>query len=121
MITELTTEAVAVEVPDYPKHLCPYLGSIRNSLMYWSGNKLQEQPLSEGNWEILGRAASITETQAAEIVERWNIDDGCDPYIWADYLSAYGDCLATAVESFQSLLKSKNLNPESVIILTKKQ
>lgn len=99
MITVLSDKAIAIHVPDYPKHLCPYIGDIRNSLMYWGGHdlqELQEQPLPDGNWEILGRPEEMNVEQCAMVMG----DDERSLYL---------------------LLVEKKLDDKSIIILIKKQ
>jgi hypothetical protein len=132
MVTVLNDKAIAVEIP--PE------GNIDNSYLwgsthqYWVKYTTMPQPgkfktneikLPAGYWEIVGRPESITEEQAKQVVEAvkdWKT------VIYYDYEAPgldYRDIVETAydaaLESFRSLLKSKSVDPEKVIILIKQQ
>jgi hypothetical protein len=113
MVTVLNDKAIAVEAPEYAHNFIVDQGSI-----YWRPWDL-DQPikLPAGNWEIIAKASELNEEQWKEIVEWFSIlgDTGYQDY-GKEYLS-YG--FKTATESGQSLLKSKNVPIDRVIILIK--
>jgi hypothetical protein len=128
MIHTLTESAKAIDVSEDAKDFATHELNGYTKLVFSS---VSQDPLKcggdmiyvgQGNWEILGKPASITNTDWFKIVDKFNNGsyrdyehknfDSCD-----EYLPMY----LTAQESGQSLLKSKNVNPESVIILIKKQ
>lgn len=123
MIHNLTDNSIAVDVPeDAYGFQIPYnLSILGYQLPPLRANFSIDIP--EGNWEILGRPEEMEEEQAQKIIEEpklgyyKNYEDkrAYDEFIWLDIF-----IIRTAIKSFQSLLKSKNLNPESVIILIKK-
>jgi hypothetical protein len=124
MIHTLTDKAIAVEVkPDWTKF---YVWGAGGKLQYFEGDHpiFGIIDLPEGNWQILGRPASITLEQAKEIIpfhlgESGKYDAGYWDYDKMDVSCDYMVNANSALSSFQSLLKSKNISPDKVIILIK--
>lgn len=117
MITELNEKAIAVEVPEGAHTFS--IGFATGRLCYSpKGSAINTiyTDLPPGNWSILGRPNELSEEQWKKVVTAektfgypsyGQIPNGS--YQW----------FAKPSESGQSLLKSKNVNPESVIILIK--
>lgn len=74
-----------------------------------------QKPL-EGKWKILGKSSELTEDQWREVVEKIMPFGRVER--WKDYEFTESG-FYTAIESGQSLLKSKNLEPETTLILIK--
>lgn len=112
-ITVLNEKAIAVNIPEYQFHL---LGS---RLFYKEpmDRHFEHVVLPSGQWSLLGRPKEITEEQWKGIVDTYP-DDGCGGFAYMDYTSCVNG-FETAKESGLDLLKSKGLNPESIIILIK--
>ena len=137
MVTQLTVNSIAVEVeataynfkiPESLSILWYQLPPLRGYLPI---------DLPEGSWQILGRSEQITEEQADQIVGRRyglpfldeEMKKGTPYYFnyeaplfippnWEKIVD-YSTTIKTALESFESLLKSKNISPDNVIILIK--
>jgi hypothetical protein len=118
MIHELNSRAIAVDVPE---------NSHGFKLAYYSGvtylwylvpplRGYSSKELPEGDWQILGKASELTEEQAAGVVKK-DEDGYWINYNWKSWHSNSTE--DTALESFQSLLASKNIDPLKVIILIK--
>lgn len=119
MITELTSKAIAVTIPEDANIETAFIASERYSptLVYKTKTSLTSVHISLplGNWQILDRADWLEEDQWKGIV-------AYIPYgnlqRWRDYSGNESFCLS-ATESGLSLLKSKGLNPDTTLILIK--
>jgi hypothetical protein len=125
-MAQLTENSISIEVPEGATGFSIWeatmslMGYKKGDLFfgYVLGKDISDNiKIPKGNWAILGRPASITETQWKQIVEWFSIlgDTGYQDY-GKEYLS-YG--FKTATESGFSLLKSKNVDPSKIIILIK--
>lgn len=113
MTTKLPNGYEAVVVPDGATEFFFWNEKLCTNETY-SGIFIKPIP---GNYTIIAKASEIKEEQAREIVEGYGIDNG-----WRNYLvgSQYEELLKkTALESFHSLLKSKNLEAEATLIIKK--
>lgn len=134
MIHKLNDISIAVEVPEGSWNFQLYEELLTKCIGYLHSFKEGKAKQSfiyipAGNWEILGRPASITEEQAKGIIEQ--LDNKFQiryqdyylkektKYTWEKELKKMG--FVKALSSFESLLTSKNVPKESVIILIKKQ
>lgn len=123
-ITVLNEKAIAVHVTETANNFSIY----EQELMFTDKKPDDPYPLGlddldgidlpPGSWQILGRPEEITEEQWKGIVDTYP-DDGCGGFAYMDYTSCVNG-FETAKESGLDLLKSKGLNPESIIILIKK-
>lgn len=128
MIHTLTLKAIAVWVPKgVYKHEIFYKCVVTRDGI---GASVYSDNLPPGSWSILGKGNELTEDQCKGIVEEvvdnkfqvkyrdyWQKEP--TKYKWEKELKKMG--FINALSSFESLLKSKNINPDSVIILIKKQ
>jgi len=138
MITELTENSIAVQIPSDAEDVRCY--SIGGEYRIAFTSRIQDPlkvggdiiPLAAGNWRILGRPAELTEEQWKAIIPRidgdlaWipsynDPDSGGHGFCYDDYESEDEHTVYyTATESGLSLLKSKNVSIDNVIILVKK-
>lgn len=103
MIHNISDKAIAVEVPEDS-----YSPLIHNNELWQvpkSGLSVRKKftKLPPGNWQILGRASEIAEQQWAAVLD---FDYGLEP-------------LTTAQLEGLSLLKSKSLSPNCLILINK--
>lgn len=83
------------------------------------------EELPEGSWEIVVLAKDITEEIAKGICLGQKIKNAqlrLENIIYPKYDEEFDgeiQCCLTALESYHSLLKSKNLNPETTLIIKK--
>jgi hypothetical protein len=115
MIHELNDKAIAVDVPEgswnYELYEEAKIRFIGYSHSFHKGRAKQSfVELSPGSWSILGRGSEISEAQAELVCP---IDEGLAMY---HAHMNYGP-QSTALESFHSLLKSKNIPLSSVILV----
>jgi len=81
-----------------------------DTLQYFKDGKVKHKQIPHGNYTIHAISDTITEEQAAEVVEMYN----------ADYFKYYGDDFFVkcpfATESFSSLLYSHNLTARYAVL-----
>jgi len=130
MIHELTDRSIAVEVPEGAWRFYSNNGIASGKIGMDVSERLEDGSLRmyahkcdlpPGSWSILGKGNEITEEQWKTIVGiEWFEDDDEYFYIYEPDGKVRSNLFYdTAIESGLSLLKSKSLNPESIIILIK--
>ena len=139
MVTQLTVNSIAVQVPTGSRKHCVTDSPDKGAFcVYYEIVPIDDAPswdisdnLPPGSWQILGRGKELTEEQWKEIVPRidgdlaWipsynDPDSGGHGFCYDDYESEDEHTVYyTATESGLSLLKYKNVPIDNVIILVK--
>jgi hypothetical protein len=118
---KLTENSIAIEVPENTQNWKVTRFHGDNDLVCPDGNGGLKwlAMIPEGNWQILGRPASITEDQWKGIVGWFELAGkvGYMDYSFDDTRFPF----AFAKDSGQSLLKAKNIDPDRVMLLIKQQ
>lgn len=77
--------------------------------------EIEVVPLPSGQYEILGLGSDLGEEQIRGLVAECAFDDR-----WFNYAGDYPIWFHSARESFKSLLRSHNLQPETTLVILKK-
>ncbi len=118
MIHQLTPSCIAVKVPeDAGRYTMRATNHCDNGSISFYDKFTNEESMClipPGNWKILGRGNDLTEEQWRGIVPEMIIGER-----WSNYNGDYPIWFHSAKESGKSLLKSKNLNPDVLILVNK--
>lgn len=112
-MTQLTHNVIAVEVPDDAEL---FETSIQDDgipcLAYYSSDNTDPtvECLPPGTYVFLFTTKNVTEEQAREVVKpQWMVQTGTTPS-YPDYTGEWAGFVDQPIKSFESLLRSKNLD-----------
>jgi hypothetical protein len=110
-VKELLPDVLAVLPPEDSFEF--EMNFTKDKLVCWAADGHYDIMLPPGSYEIIGPVLSLSEEQAAQVVQSMN------PFItgkvYKDYQTGYFES-ATALESLSSLLKSKGLAGNYLLI-----
>lgn len=120
-MTHLIDNIVAVEVPEGSFNHFIKNDQNGNPRLIYHLASVESKPLPPGNWQLLFLSNEVTEEEARGIVLNFKprgFSSGA-PREYKNYLSKpddYTGWFKSAIESFHSLLKSKNLTGNFAIL-----
>jgi hypothetical protein len=124
MITELTVNSIAVEVPEKAIgiKIHDFISDTRPKLLQWRFKDIrlgaESIQLPPGSWQILGRGNELDANQILSIIEKENDGSGhLNSWWYKNYET--GVFTKDYMESYTTLLTSNKVNPDNVIILVK--
>lgn len=114
-MTQLTHNIYAVEVPEDVSHIrvATSQNNLGDCLFYVNGKgMLQFKKLPPGTYQFLFTTKNVTKEQAREVVKpQWMVQAGTTPS-YPDYTGEWAGFVDQPSKSFESLLRSKNLDPK---------